>query len=54
MKDDPELLKKITKYDEIEDLKNETEKHDLENILNSLKNNKDYFRKGIHLQIKRK
>ena len=35
--EDPTLLKKTTKGDEVKDLKYGTEKHDHENILKSLK-----------------
>ena len=40
-----ELLKTKTKADEIENLKNQTEKHDHEEILKSLKIDNEYYRK---------
>ena len=41
----PDLLKIKTKDDEIKELKYETEKHDRENIINSLKNDNEYYKK---------
>ena len=45
MKDDPEILPIKTKVDEIKDLEDETEKHDHENILKSLKIDNEYYKK---------
>ena len=52
LKNDPELLKKKTKDDEIrnlkyetENLKYQTEKHDHENKLKSLKIDNEYYKK---------
>ena len=42
---DPELLKTITKDDEIKHLEYKTEKHDHENILRSLKIDIDNYKK---------
>ena len=42
---EPELLKLKTRDDEIKILKNQTEKHEHENILNSLKNDIEYYKK---------
>ena len=43
LNNDPELLKIITKDDEIKDLNYKTEKHDHENILKSLKIDTEYY-----------
>ena len=51
---DPELLKIKTKDDEIKELKNETEKHDHENILKSLKIDKEYLQKKYKSLSKKK
>ena len=45
LKNEPELLKNKTRDDEIKILKYQTEKHDHENILKSLKNDNEYYRK---------
>ena len=45
LNNDPELLKIKTKDDEIKDLKYETEKHDHENILKSLKIDNEYYKR---------
>ena len=42
---EPELLKIKTRDDEIKNLKYQTEKHDHENILKSLKIDKEYYKK---------
>ena len=43
--DEPELLNSKTRDDEYKNLKNQTEKHDHENILNSLKIDKEHYKK---------
>ena len=45
LKNEPELLKIKTRDDEIKNLKNETEKHDHENILKSLKSDNESYKK---------
>ena len=45
LKNEPELLKIKTRDDEIKNLKYQTEKHDYENILKSLKIDNEYYRK---------
>ena len=45
LNNEPELLKIKTRDDEIKNLKYQTEKHDHENILKSLKNDKEYYKK---------
>ena len=45
LKNDPEVLKIKTKDDEIKDLKYRSEKHEQENILKSLENDKEYYKK---------
>ena len=42
---EPELLKIKTRDDEIKNLKYQTEKHDHENILKSLKRDNEYYKK---------
>ena len=42
---EPELLKIKTRDDEIKNLKYQTEKHDHENILKSLKIDTEYYKK---------
>ena len=54
MKNHPELLKFETKDDEIKNLKNQTEKHDHENILKSLKIENEYYKKNYNFLKKRK
>ena len=44
-----ELLKRKTRNDEIKNLKYQTEKHDHENILKSLKSDNDYYKKNIKI-----
>ena len=43
--EDVEILKIKTRDDEIKNLKYQTEKHDHENILKSLKSDNDYYKK---------
>ena len=45
LKNEPELLKVKTRDDEIKNLKYQTEKHDYENILKSLKVDNEYYKK---------
>ena len=45
LKNEPELLKLKTRDDEIKNLKCQTEKHDYENILKSLKSDNQYYTK---------
>ena len=45
LKNEPELLKTKTRDDEIKTLKYQTEKHDYENILKSLKVDNEYYKK---------
>ena len=45
LKNEPELLKIRTRDDEIKNLKYQTEKHDHENILRSLKVDNEYYKK---------
>ena len=45
LKNEPELLKIKTRDDEIKNLKYQTEKHDFENILKSLENDNEYYKK---------
>ena len=45
LKNEPELLKIKTRDDEIKNLKYQTEKHDFENILKSLKVDNEYYKK---------
>ena len=56
LKKDTELLKVKTKDDEIKDLKFKTEKHNIENILKSLKIKLilKIIKRSINVQIKRK
>ena len=44
LKNEPELVKKI-RDDEIKNLKYQTEKHDHENLLKSLKIDNEYYKK---------
>ena len=43
LKNEPELLKIKTRDDEIKNLKYQTEKHDFENILKSLKSDNESY-----------
>ena len=45
LKNDVELLKIKTKDDQLKELQYKTEKHDHENILNSLKADNEYYKK---------
>ena len=45
LKNEPEILKIKTRDDEIKNLKYQTEKHDHENILKSLKADNEYYKK---------
>ena len=45
LRNEPELLKIKTRDEEIKNLKYQTEKHDYENILKSLKNDNEYYKK---------
>ena len=54
LKNEPELLKIKTRVDEIKNLKNQTEKHDHENILKSLKNDNEYYKKKYKSLNKKK
>ena len=54
LKNEPELLKIETRDDEIKNLKYQTEKHDFENILKSLKNDKLYYDKKYKSLNKKK
>ena len=54
IKNDPELLKIKTRDDEIKELKYQTEKHDYEKILKSLKVDNDYYKKKYKSLNKKK
>ena len=54
LKNEPELLKIKTRDDEIKYLKYQTEKHDFENILKSLKNDNEYYKKKYKSLNKKK
>ena len=54
LKNEPGLLKIKTRDDEIKYLKHQTEKHDHENILKSLKENNEYHEKKYKTLNKRK
>ena len=45
LKNEPELLKRKTRDDEIKNLKYQTEKHDHENLLKSLKADNEKYKK---------
>ena len=49
MNNEPELLKIKTRDDEIKNLRHQTEKHVHENILKSLKIDKDYYKEGMKI-----
>ena len=51
---EPELLKIKTRDDEIKNLKYQTEKHDHENILKSLKSDNEYYKKKYESLNKKK
>ena len=54
LKNEPELLKIKTRDDEIKNLKYQTEKHDHENILKSLKVDNEYYKKKYKSLNKKK
>ena len=54
LKNEPELLKIKTRDDEIKNLKYQTEKHDHENILKSLKSDNEYYKKKYKSLNKKK
>ena len=54
LKNEPELLRIKTRDDEIKNLKYQTEKHDHENILKSLKVDNEYYKKKYKSLIKKK
>ena len=54
LNNEPELLKIKTRDDEIENLKYQTEKHDHENILKSLKSDNEYYKKKYKSLKKKK
>ena len=54
LKNEPELLKIKTRDDEIRNLKYQTEKHDYENILKSLKVDNEYYKKKYKSLNKKK
>ena len=54
LKNEPELLKIKTRDDEIKNLKYQTEKHDYENILKSLKSDNEYYKKKYKSLNKKK
>ena len=47
LNNEPDLLKIKTQSDGIKNLKHQTEKHDFENILKSLKIDNEYYKKKI-------
>ena len=54
LKNEPELLKIKTRDDEIRNLKYQTEKHDFDNILKSLKSDNEYYKKKYKSLNKKK
>ena len=54
LKNDVELLKIKTRDDEIKNLKYQTEKHDYENILKTLKVDNEYYKKKYKSLNKRR
>ena len=54
LRNEPELLKIKTRDDEIKNLKYQTEKHDYENILKSLKVDNEYYKKKYKSLNKKK
>ena len=54
LKNEPELLKIKTRDQEFKDLKYQTEKHDFDNILKSLKNDNEYYIKKYKSLNKKK
>ena len=53
LKKEPDLLRIKTRDDEIKNLKYETEKHDHENILKSLKIDNEFYKKSTKVYIKK-
>ena len=51
---EPELLKIKTSYDEIKNLKYQTEKHDYDNILKNLKADSEKYKKKYKILNKKK
>ena len=45
LNNEPELLKTKTRYDQLKELQYQTERHDHENILKSLKIDSEYYKK---------
>ena len=54
LKNEPELLKIKTKDDQLKELQYKTEKHGHENILKSLKNDNEYYKKKYKSLNKKK
>ena len=54
LKNEPELLRIRTRDEEIKNLKYQTEKHDFDNILKSLKNDNEYYKKKYKSLNKKK
>ena len=54
LNNEPELLKRKTRDDEIENLKYQTEKHGFENLLKSLKSDKESYKKKYKSLNKKK
>ena len=54
IKNEPELLKIKTKDEQLKELQYKTEKHDHENILKSLKNDNEYYKKKYKSLNKKK
>ena len=54
LKNEPELIKNKTRDDEIKNLKYQTEKHDHENILKSLKVDNEFYKKKYKSLNKKK
>ena len=54
LNNEPEILKTKTRDDEIKNLKYQTEKHDHENNLKSLKIDKEYYKKKYKSLNKKK
>ena len=54
LKNEPELLRIKTRDEEIKNLKFQTEKHDFDNILKSLKNDNEYYKKKYKSLNKKK
>ena len=54
LKNEPELLKIKTKDDQLKELQYRTEKHDFDNILKSLKNDNESYKKKYKSLKKRK